>query len=58
MDEKKKNPKPLNDKVKSLDININEFGEITSSMLVDDLNKYLNKTVNDKKLKDQTLEEE
>lgn len=58
MDEKKKIPKPINDKVKSLDININEFGEITSSMLVDELNKFLNSTVNDKKLRDRTLEEE
>lgn len=58
MDEKKKNPKPINDKVKSLDININEFGEITSSMMVDELNKFLNSTVNDKKLRDRTLEEE
>lgn len=35
-----------------LDIQINEFGEIISSYDVKDINKFLNKNVEDKKLRD------
>ncbi len=33
-------------------VGINEFGEITSSFNVEKLNKFLNKEVDDKKLRD------
>ncbi|MBW3469025.1 hypothetical protein [Arthrospiribacter ruber] len=53
----KKNPKKEeNPKVhKDLDgfqMNINSFGEISSSFSIDKLNEFLNKNVEDKKLKD------
>jgi len=35
-----------------LDLSINSFGEIKSNMPIDELNKFLNKNVEDKKLKD------
>ncbi|NBC06279.1 MAG: hypothetical protein GVY26_03695 [Bacteroidetes bacterium] len=39
-------------------IKINEFGEITSSYDVEKLNKFLNKNLEDKKLKNRKEEEE
>ncbi len=35
-----------------LDLSVNSFGEIKSSMSIDQINKFLNKNVEDKKLKD------
>ncbi len=35
-----------------LDLSVNSFGEIKSSMSIDEINKFLNKNVEDKKLKD------
>lgn len=35
-----------------LELKVNSFGEISSSMPIDELNKFLNKNVEDKKLKD------
>ena len=35
-----------------LDLKVDSFGEIKSSMSIDDINKFLNKNVEDKKLKD------
>lgn len=49
----KKKPKVHPD-LEGFDIRINSFGEITSSHSVEDLNKFLNKNVVDKKLKDRT----
>ncbi|MGB0524246.1 MAG: hypothetical protein ACPGJS_14855 [Flammeovirgaceae bacterium] len=53
---KKKNPDKKKPKVhpdlEGFDIKINSFGEITSSHSVEELNKFLNKNVVDKKLKD------
>lgn len=52
----KKNPlkgKPkVHEDLKGFEININEFGEITSSMKVEKLNEFLNENLADKKLKD------
>ncbi len=52
----KKNPlkgKPkVHEDLKGFEININEFGEITSSMKVEKLNEFLNENLEDKKLKD------
>ena len=39
--------------LKGFDIRINEFGEIISSLPVDQLNQFLNEEVEDKKLKNQ-----
>ncbi len=49
MSEKK--PK-VNKDLKGFDIEIDSFGEIKSSMKIDEINKFLNKNVDDKKLKD------
>lgn len=35
-----------------LELKVDSFGEISSSMPIDELNKFLNKNVEDKKLKD------
>ncbi len=35
-----------------LNLSVDQFGEIKTNMSVDDLNKFLNKNVEDKKLKD------
>ncbi|MEQ8906206.1 hypothetical protein [Ekhidna sp.] len=35
-----------------LELNVDSFGEISSNMPIDKLNKFLNKNVEDKKLKD------
>ncbi len=34
------------------DMSVDKFGEITTNLNIDDLNKFLNKNVEDKKLKD------
>lgn len=47
----KKKPKVHPD-LAGFDIKINSFGEISSTHSVEDLNKFLNKNVVDKKLKD------
>lgn len=50
---KSKKGKPeVHEELKGFDIRINEFGEITSSMDVDELNEFLDENVEDKKLKD------
>lgn len=35
-----------------LNLSVDQFGEIKTNMSVDELNKFLNKNVEDKKLKD------
>jgi len=41
-----------NKELAGFDIKINSFGEIKSNMKIDEINKFLNKTVDDKKLRD------
>ena len=52
----KKKPKTgqpqMHDDLKGFEMGINEFGEITSNVDIEKLNKFLNKNVVDKKLKD------
>jgi hypothetical protein len=48
---KKEAPK-VNDELKGFDIKIDTFGEIKSTMNIDEINKFLNKNVDDKKLRD------
>lgn len=56
---KKKNPdendKPrVHKELEGFDIQINSFGEITTSFDIDRINQFLNKTVDDKKLRHRT----
>jgi len=44
--------------LKGFDIKINEFGEISSNLDVEKLNQFLDKNVEDKKLKDLKPEDE
>ena len=37
-------------KVESLNMGINEFGELTTNINLDEINQFLNKNVDDKKL--------
>ena len=47
---KKKKP-TTNKKLDGFDIKINSFGEVKSSLKIDEINKFLNKNVDDKKLR-------
>ena len=57
----KKKPQEGNPQVskelEGYEIHINEFGEIKSNLNVDAINDFLNKNVDDKKLKDRNEEE-
>ena len=46
----KKKPK-VNEELRGFNIGINEFGEIRSNLNIDKLNDFLNKNVDDKKLR-------
>ncbi|UCS94786.1 hypothetical protein KZP23_07190 [Echinicola marina] len=48
---KEENPK-VNPELEGFKMNINSFGEISSSFSIDKINEFLNKNVEDKKLKD------
>jgi hypothetical protein len=50
-EKKEQNPKVHRD-LEGFDININEFGEISSNLSIEDINTFLNRNVEDKKLKD------
>ncbi|MEO9965186.1 MAG: hypothetical protein ABJF11_05335 [Reichenbachiella sp.] len=53
MSKNKKKTKPkVNSELDGFEVNINSFGEIKSTMKIDELNQFLNKNVEDKKLKD------
>lgn len=59
MAKKKPNPdeneKPrVHKELEGFDIQINSFGEITTSFDIDRINQFLNKTVDDKKLRHRT----
>lgn len=49
---KKSAEDPSKKSVQSFEINLNEFGEIQSNLQIEDLNKYLNQHLEDKKLSD------
>lgn len=53
MAKKKKEPKKakVHEELKGFKIEINEFGEIRSNMDIGKINEFLNKNVEDKKLK-------
>ena len=51
--EENKQEKPkVNEELDGFDINIDSFGEIKSTLPIDKINQFLNKNVEDKKLKD------
>lgn len=53
MSKKDKKTKPnVNPELEGFEVNINSFGEIKSSLKIDEINEFLNKNVEDKKLKD------
>ncbi len=57
-DKKKQDDKKSSKKIKKFDIKINEFGELTSNLPIEDLNHFLDENLEDKKLKSGFLEEE
>lgn len=53
MSRKNKDTKPkVNPALEGFEVNINAFGEIKSTLKIDELNAFLNDNVEDKKLKD------
>ena len=57
-DKEKEDDQQNNDGLDGFSIEINEFGEIITNTPVEDLNKFLNKNLMDKKLINKDLEEE
>lgn len=51
--QKKTKPK-VNAEIEGFEVHVNSFGEIKSSLKIDELNRFLDKNVEDKKLKDRT----
>ncbi|MFT6827576.1 MAG: hypothetical protein ACI9Z3_000136 [Roseivirga sp.] len=52
-DNKLKDEKPrVNKELEGLEIRIDSFGEIHNSLSIDKINEFLNKNVDDKKLRD------
>lgn len=55
---KSNNNKPsVHDGLKDLDIRVNEMGEIVRGFDVDDLNKFLDENVKDKKLEQESADD-
>lgn len=52
----KETPK-VNAELEGFNMNINSFGEISSSFSIDKINEFLNKNVDDKKLRDRESSE-
>lgn len=53
MTKKEKNKKPrVNKELDGFDIKIDSFGEISSNIPIEEINTFLNKNVDDKKLRD------
>ncbi|WP_017731158.1 hypothetical protein [Nafulsella turpanensis] len=50
-DKKKKDPK-VNPELEGFDVRIDSFGEIKSNLNIDKINEFLNRSVDDKKLRD------
>jgi hypothetical protein len=48
----KKQKKKKTVKIDNLNLGINEFGEMTTNINLDEINKFLNENVDDKKLND------
>lgn len=52
---KRKGQPEVHEELSGFDIKINPFGELESNFAVDRLNHFLNKTVDDKKLRGEDL---
>ena len=52
MSKQKKEKAKVHKDLDGLELRVDSFGEISSNMPIDKLNKFLNKNVEDKKLKD------
>jgi len=55
---KKEDTPRVNPELEGFKMNINSFGEISSSYSIDKINEFLNKNVDDKKLRDRDNLEE
>lgn len=53
---KKDKEASVHDELKGLDLKINEFGEVIGNREIEDINKFLDKHVDDKKLEDRSGE--
>jgi hypothetical protein len=53
-DKKPKKAVKKKQKVEKLNMGINEFGELTTNINLDEINTFLNETVDDKKLNEKT----
>lgn len=54
---KKRKPR-VHSQLEGFEVSIDQFGELTSSMPIEKLNKFLNENVDDKKLNDRPDHEE
>jgi hypothetical protein len=54
---KKKQEPKVNKELEGFDIKINSFGEIISTHSIEKINQFLNKHVDDKKLRDRSKED-
>ena len=54
---KKRKPR-VHSQLEGFEVSIDQFGELTSSMPIEKLNKFLNENVDDKKLSDRPDHEE
>ncbi|MEO5582913.1 MAG: hypothetical protein ABIR66_09485 [Saprospiraceae bacterium] len=50
---KGKTPHKVHKEIKGFDIKVNQFGELKSNLQIDDINAFLNKHVQDKRVKDE-----
>lgn len=55
---KKDKPAKVHEELEGFDIKINPFGEVVSNLNIEKINKFLDKNVEDKKLKDRDDQEE
>ncbi len=55
---KKKQGSKVHKDIKGFDIQINQFGELRSNLNVEDINRFLDRHVSDKKVRDQALDTE
>ncbi len=52
MSKQKKEKAKVHKDLEGLELRVDSFGEVSSNMPIDELNKFLNKNVEDKKLRD------
>ena len=57
MAKKKDDKAKVHKDLEGLDVGVNSFGEVTSNLDIDKINEFLNKNVEDKKLKERDEKE-